>query len=223
MAGKVTARLLLGVISMGVSEMALALEADRLEQLPYPVTSGSHRKPKPLSDAPPKPIRFIVWGDHAAAVEEAASRIQSGGGTIVERARLQQVFEEQHIRLKYTPDDATDLLRVGHIVGADQLVFVETRVIPERQWHVAYEWTVYHVSVAVRAVDVQTGEIVWIGTATFTRPITNPETAIPSLTSWAMIRAVCPIELGYQWIEPGPRRKGGCKKEVGAPQEDSPN
>lgn len=44
---------------------------------------------------------------------------------IVERSRLQQLFDEQKIRLMYSSDDDAQILRVGKILGAGSIVFVE--------------------------------------------------------------------------------------------------
>ena len=76
--------------------------------------------------------------------------LQKRGLILVERARLQQVFQEQGIRLTYTPEHEADLLRVGQLVGAQQVVFTE---------HTGYN------SVSIRGVHVQTGEVIWSGSA----------------------------------------------------------
>ena len=65
----------------------------------YPVTDGFHQT------LPQQNTRAVVWGDHPAAAGTATTWLQKRGLTIVERARLQQLFNEQQIRLTHTPDD----------------------------------------------------------------------------------------------------------------------
>ena len=75
--------------------------------------------------------------------------LQNRGFRLVERSHLKQIFREQKIRLTHTSEDEADLLHVGRLIGAEQVVFV--------MW--AGD------SVSVRGVDVQSGEVSWSGTA----------------------------------------------------------
>src|SRR5262252_3483414 len=75
--------------------------------------------------------RFIVWGNHAGATQAAMELVQQGGHTIVERARLQELFDEQQIRLTHTSDDDARVLKVGRLAGGDRVVFVEASDKPE--------------------------------------------------------------------------------------------
>lgn len=78
----------------------------------YPVTDGFHKT------LPKQNTRAVIWGDHPAVAGTAATWLLKRGLTIVERARLQQVFNEQQIRLTHTPDDDAQVLRVGKLLGA---------------------------------------------------------------------------------------------------------
>jgi len=136
--------------------------------------------------------------------------------TVIERARLQVVLNEQQIRLTHTSDDEADLLRIGKLVGADQMVFAEVvtkSAISSGAFVHAYggasrSETVYHLSVAVRSVDVETGEIRWSGSAHYGVAINNPEAGIVYLTNAAVTRATCPFEEGYEWSD-----RSGCRKK----------
>jgi hypothetical protein len=75
--------------------------------------------------------------------------LQKRGFTLVERSYLNLVLREQKVRLTNTSEDEADLLQVGRLVGAEQIIFV----------HYAIG------AVAVRGVNIQTGEVVWSGTA----------------------------------------------------------
>ena len=139
----------------------------------------------------------------------------------MERTRLQQIFKEQEIRLTHTSDDDAQILRVGKLVGADRVVFgehtISSNVVSRSSFNVygggSRSETVYNVSVSVRSVDVETGEIRWSGSALYPSPINNPESAISYLTQAAVARANCLIEMGYEWKELSASEKGGCLKK----------
>ena len=82
----------------------------------YPVTDGFHKT------LPQQNTRAVVWGNHPAAAGTATTWLQKRGLTIVERARLQQVFDEQQIRLTHTPDDEAQVLRAGKLLGAEMVI-----------------------------------------------------------------------------------------------------
>ena len=72
----------------------------------------------------PAPVNRISVRNHATAGNQVITLAQQTGLTVVERARLQQIFQEQQIRLTHTADDDADILRVGKLVGADRVIFV---------------------------------------------------------------------------------------------------
>ena len=180
----------------------------------YPVSTGSHAAIDPaLKD---KKYKVVIWSDHPAVGSAIAAMFQQGGHTIVERARILEVFNEQKMRLTNTPDDNADVLKVGRLLGADRIVFAESTVRAEaysstyvnRYGGGARSGTIYHLSVSVRAVAVDTGEVRWSGSSYYPGPVTNPDQGLVHLTQAAMARAVCPIESGYEWKE-----QSGCVKK----------
>lgn len=189
----------------------------------YPVATGSH---VPLTDEEwqqglqGKRYRFVIWGNHPSVVSAVTRIIQQGGHAVVERARLQEIFNEQKIRLTHTPDDEADLLRVGRLLGADLVIFTEATITSAVHsgayigpyGGAAHSQTIYHVSVNARAVKIETGEIRWNGTAHYGSAINNPEQGIVSLTEAVVLRAICPTERGYVWVEPGDWGEWGCLK-----------
>jgi hypothetical protein len=198
--------------------------------------------------------RYVVWGDHQGVTSTVTSALQQNGQSVVERARLQEVFNEQKIVLTHTAEDYSDVFRVGRLLGADVVVFAESELrhdvltVPyqpstserigntllgmsagggnqqalgllqlqqqERNRH-ATNQRIYHVGVSVRAVKIESGEILWNGASRMSHPITDPETALILLTSAAMHRAVCPLERGAKWTEfrgDKPEDPWGCSK-----------
>ncbi len=173
------------------------------------VTSGSHVPQTDLAK-PKESRRYVVWGNHAGMVGWLTQKIISEGVSIVERARLQDVLNEQKIRLTHTADDETDILRVGKLIGATHILFAEATVRPDTRHGAvitpafggaSYAGTVYHLGVTIRVVRVDSGEIRLSGTAQYTLPVNDPEVGIKTLAQWASFRALCPLEKGYFWKE----------------------
>lgn len=153
-------------------------------------------------------------GDSTKVKSGTVTLLQQGGLRIVERSRLQQVFEEQKIRLTYSTDDDSQILKAGKILGSDSIVFVETE-ISSSQTSQAFvhqygsesrSETVTNASVSVRGVNVETGEVMWTRTAHYPKPINNPEAGIIYLTRTAVMRGLCPAgawndDKGCDWVK----------------------
>jgi len=149
-------------------------------------------------------------------VNAAIEWYQQSKCIVIERAQLQAIIKEQQIRLTYTADDDADVLRVGKMVGADEIVFTEA----SSQSAISSSFsvnnyggggqtdTVYHMSVAIRMVKIETGEIYASGSARTGVAINNPEATLLYLTGSALGRAYCRTEEGYQWLD-----ERGCFKE----------
>jgi hypothetical protein len=182
----------------------------------YPVSTGSHVVPGP--DA--KPVKsVVVWSNDAGVGNTLVSMLQKFDVVVVERARLQQVFKEQQIRLTHTSDDDADILRVGKLIGADRIVFAEassreaqfSSASVDKYGGTSSSGVVYHLRVAVRAVEVETGKIRWSGNAVNTHAVNNPEDSLTVLAMVAVARALCPVERGYVWKElSAESEKHGC-------------
>lgn len=140
----------------------------------YPMTTGAH-----IPTAGHTTGRFVVWANHSGVGQYITSLVLRAGQTVVERHRLEEVFNEQRIRLMHTPDDYAHALRVGRMVGATHVIFAEVSIVGE------------FVSVAVRSVTVDSGEVVWTGTAQYLYPVSNTDHAAIAATYWAIARAGC--------------------------------
>ena len=104
--------------------------------------------------------------------------------------------------LTHTSDDEAQLLRVGKLIGADLIVFADHTSTKDSE-------NLYRLSVRVRAVDVETGEIKWSGTAWFAGRGFDEESGLWQLAQTAVLRAVCPVERGWKWMEYS-ATGGGC-------------
>jgi hypothetical protein len=191
--------------------MGMTQYKDRLEQQAYPVTSGSHVPGK----AKNRLLKFMVTGAHLIATAQVQEMISRSGNIVLERKDLETIHQEQRLRLLQGADHEADALHIGKISGADRIVFVEATVRPARFGISLIPH--YALSVTVRTVNTETGQITWQGAASYSSPIAEPDAGMGSLTSWAVGHALCPLEDGARWIEPGPYRKRvGCVKP--APQ-----
>lgn len=193
----------------------VALASNGCGRTLYPVTTGFHGPIDPGTQTVKR--RVVVWSNHPGVANAIAGWLQQGGHTVVERARLQEVFNEQRIRLSHTPDDDADILRIGRLIGAERVVFAEVTVkseaVSQAYYHPYYggggsSGTVYHASVAVRSVNVENGEIRWSGTASYPQAINNPEQAVIYLANAAIARATCRVESDYEWSD-----AKGCTKK----------
>ncbi len=161
----------------------------------YPITDGFHQ-------ALPKPGgRIVVWGGHPAATGTAINWLQRQGLRIVERAQLQKVFDEQSIRLTHTPDDEAHVLRVGKLVGADAVAFLDTPITGGNRTTgggFAYggiggssmdSSSVYSTSAWIRGVSIETGEVLWSATARYEQSHAGLDDVLAELTCHALATA----------------------------------
>ena len=172
----------------------------------YSLADGFH------TTLPTPQTRIVVWGNHPGAVGTATTWLLKRGLRVVERAKLQQLFNEQDIRLTHTPDDEANILRVGKILGAQTIVFVETKITSQEfsetrvsaYYGRSASYTVYNVGLSLRGVEVETGEISWSGTAHFPEPAANVERGVVVLTCHALATA-------WGFLPPGEHKeKGVC-------------
>src|SRR5437879_3956635 len=74
----------------------------------YPVATGSHALTEKMWYAGSPLQRFVVWSNYEAVQTFLIGTLLTTGHQVVERARLQQLFDEQKIRLQHTPDAEAD-------------------------------------------------------------------------------------------------------------------
>ena len=75
---------------------------------------------------------------------------------IVERSKLEQVFEEQVVQLKYS--DEANALRIGKIAGAKAIIVGEVE-----QWESTEPEKIAKVALTLRMIDVETGQLLFDG------------------------------------------------------------
>ncbi len=229
--GKIVARTLLALPTLGLSEVGISRKKKQQEARPWPIATGYHASLLGANNIPPEKVPFVVAGNHPPAVSRMIELLQRDGYPIVEQSRLNAIFDKQKIQLQQTSEDMTALLQAGKMVGAARITYVEVQQNsgPPRSTTLGvvaqmdgmggptpatsqnHSPALRYVSVAVKTVNVRDGAIRWAGTATYNKPVDSTEAAIAWLIQAAMSRALCPFEKNYEWIQAGPWRKNwGC-------------
>jgi hypothetical protein len=162
---------------------------------PVPITDG-------FRNSLPKPgERVVIWGGHPSATGSANNWLQRQGLRIVERAQLRKIFDEQHIQLTHTPDDEAQVLRVGKLLGANAVVFLDTPVTGGSRSSAggfAYgnvgsssmdSASVYSTSAWIRGVSIETGEVLWSATARYPESSASLDHVLAVLTCHALATA----------------------------------
>jgi hypothetical protein len=179
----------------------------------YIVTSGGHTSHAALpyliaNDGSPahNGERYVIWSDDLIVMRASTAYMLQLGYVVVERSRLDQLFKEQQIGLTHSPEDIGKILRVGRLADATHVLFAETQI------NSAGTARGLHMSVLVRSVAVESGQIQWSGMARFPTPIISPpEPNLYKLTEFAINRAICPVGDGWAWKEASSTSKEcGC-------------
>ena len=152
-----------------------------------PNKDGFHSKlPSPYT-------REVVWGGRPDTIQSASTWLLKKGILVVDQTKVLQAAADQKVSLTGHQYLETDVLRMAKLVGARLVVFSNAEV---GSWE-ALDWSsglprsqrVYAATVALRAVDVNTGEIEWSGKAQSTERFANIEEGISLLTCHALATA----------------------------------
>lgn len=155
--------------------------------LETPTTDGFHSKlPAPYT-------RAVVWGGRPDTVQSASTWLLKKGLLVVDQTKVLQAAADQKVSLSGYQYLETDVLRMAKLVGARLVVFSNAEV---GSWE-ALDWSngiprsqrVYSATIALRAVDVNSGEIEWSGKAQSTERFSNIEEGISFLTCHALATA----------------------------------
>src|SRR2546428_9726001 len=102
------------------------------------------------------------------------SSMLSYGWTLVERAKIQSIFEEQQFQLK-NANETAQLVRVGKLAGAKAVVL---GTISEWKQEKIKEQTLSSVSLGFKIIDVETGAILFNGQGYYAYPLRDPPQVI---------------------------------------------
>ena len=155
------------------------------------------------SAIPKAGTRVVVWGNHAAAVDEASMWLHQQGLTVLDRTRLQQGFNKKEARLTGSSKDWAHILEAGDKVGADLVTFVEVSNIKGGQKFSLSQVRSapsFALTVEIRGVKPKTGEIVTKSKAWQSSPTKDTDMLIEDLTARALDWAWKPAPTEFKVI-----------------------
>jgi hypothetical protein len=156
---------------------------------PLPVTQadGSYVK---LPDASTK---AAVWGTHPEAIRSLTTWLSKQGLILIDDIKINQIGSDNRLRQPSTPFSNADVLKVGKIAGAKQVIFIDADVTTWQTTGIETVFgqspTIYTASIFIRALDTETGEINWNGQALSTDKFTNLREGMHQLTCHALATA----------------------------------
>jgi hypothetical protein len=146
-----------------------------------PTTDGFHS----ILSAPY--TRAVVWGGRLDVMQSTSTWLSKKGVLVVDQAVVLQAAEKYNVILTENKNLETDILRLARSVGARLVVFSNAEVAT---WHVGFlRRRIYSATVNVRAVNVNSGEIEWIGKAQSSERFGNMEEGITILACHALATA----------------------------------
>ena len=155
--------------------------------LPLVQTDGSY------ANLPNATVKAAVWGTRQEGVQSLTTWLLKRGLTVVDDVKMNQIASELHsIR---TGNDVTnvEVFKLGKLVGAKQVVFIDTDVSTWRVTGIENLFgqtpTTYGATVYIRALDTESGEIQWSGKAASMDTFTNLKEGIHQLTCHALATA----------------------------------
>ena len=146
-----------------------------------PLADGFHSKlPVPYT-------RAVVWGGRLDVMQSTSTWLSKKGMLVVDQAVILQAADNHKVILTENKNLETDILRLARSVSARLVVFSNAEV---GIWQAGFlNRRVYSATVNVRAVNVNSGEIEWIGKSQSSERFSNLEEGITLLTCHALATA----------------------------------
>jgi hypothetical protein len=150
----------------------------------YPVTSGSYHH------LPPRASLLIVWGKNHEAVTAASVWLQKRGFLIAERQRIESLMRTHP---HHPSDDAEEqvLRSVALTARVTQIVMIDA-AIGQAPPHDLFDPAsssparLYSMTVSIRGLDAETGEVAWNAHASFPPTDSLLEMPLEQLTCQAL-------------------------------------
>ncbi|GJL64492.1 MAG: hypothetical protein NPIRA04_31460 [Nitrospirales bacterium] len=136
--------------------------------------------------------RVVVWGNHSLAVDNASMWLHQRGLIVLDRTKLQQGLNNKGGRLTGSSKDWANILEAGKNIGADLVAFVEVSNVKEGQKFTLSQIRsapTFSLTVEIRGVNPETGDIVTKSKAWQTGPSQNSDFVIEDLTARALVGA----------------------------------
>ena len=138
---------------------------------------------------PDSSTKALVWGTDQEAVKSLKTWLLKQRMPLIDDVKLNQLASEMGL---HQPVSNPDVLKLAKTLGAKQVIFVDADVYKSRRDDIAVVFSrppVYKVSLFIRALNAETGEIDWSGKAQSTESFTNLSDGIHQLTCHALVTA----------------------------------
>lgn len=156
---------------------------------PYPTTQADGTYVK----LPNASIKAVVWGTRPESVQSLTTWLMKRGMTLVDDVKVNQMVSEMRVYQAASAVSNAEIFKMGKTVGAKQIVFVDTDVSTWQTGDIeaffGQTQNLYTVSVFIRALDADSGEIQWSGKALSMNKFTNLKEGIHQLTCHALATA----------------------------------
>jgi hypothetical protein len=138
----------------------------------HTVTDGSAKR------LPPKNARVAVWGLHPVVTNTVVAWLRVNGLIVMEPSELQQAFDKENIRVSRSFADEQNAIRVAKQLGVALVIFAQSAIgetvvsdmstsTAAAPFPGAAPTTFSSASVAIRGVEVASGERVFSSTAKY--------------------------------------------------------
>ena len=138
-------------------------------------------------------VKAVVWGTRHESVQSLTTWLMKRGMTLVDDVKVNQMVSDLRTYQPATTISNADIFKMGKIVGAKQVVFVDTDVATwqtgDLEAFFGKTQSLYTASVYIRALDADPGEIQWSGKAFSMDKFTNLKEGIHQLTCHALATA----------------------------------
>ena len=137
---------------------------------------------------PDNSTRAVVWGTEPESIKSLQTWLLKQRIPLIDDVKLNQLANEKGL---HQPVSNPDVLKLAKSLGANQVVFVDADVYKSQRDEMLSlgQPVTYKVSIFVRALNAETGEIDWSGKAQSTEPFTNLTEGIHQLTCHALATA----------------------------------
>jgi hypothetical protein len=177
----------------------------------YPVTTGiAHPTATPIT-------RVLILGSQqnssmVVAIVSAKEVFRRGGIAIVDASSPTLSKENPGLQLLDRQDSDRRLCAIGKEAGADHVVVLEMTdtLVLEKEERLKNSY-LHDERVSVRGIGVESGSVVFEGTAHWSQPVERAGEHVRELTTYAIARALCSAE---KWEEAtaGNNGRGRCRR-----------
>lgn len=137
---------------------------------------------------PDNSTRALVWGTEPESLKSLKTWLLKQHIPLIDDVKLNQLANEKGL---HQPVSNPDVLKLAKSLGANQVIFVDADVYKSQRDGMLSlgQSLIFKVSIFVRALNAETGEIDWSGKAQSTEPFTNLTEGIHQLTCHALATA----------------------------------